>query len=232
VSRESVQEKLTTAAGGEAYGAFTELVHATEDGRAPAAAAVRMLAEYFWRWVNDDTGRSFDQILGFTGAKGRGRGPIKSRLQDDLGELFLCHLMGVLCAGGLRESEAAEVVSLAVNRSADSLFQQQCRALRLEPPSDQHTREGQPIEHKPPKSIHKIYDDRGGERWARCAGYFGDDCEERRALPLLERTQESFNFLIALKVCEDFRFRSVADICRGIPLNELPPAIAEKLRDK
>lgn len=223
-------EKQTTT-GGRAYGALLEISHANAEGRAPSPVAVKVLAEYFQRWVDEDGHRTFDQVLGFA-AEGKGKAPFLEKLRQRSRDLFIGHLVAVLHAGGFTLEEAAELVSAAINRSTDARFNKQCREFGANPPSNGRKRAGQELEHLPRKSILRIFGDLGGAKWARFAGYFGE-CEERRQLQRLDRgDQDNLNFLTDLQFCSSLPFRSVDELRPVIPADALPKALAQRWRKK
>lgn len=192
--------------GGRAFGALLELIHANAAQRAPSARAVQIVAEYFEQWLEEDGHRTFDQVLGFAAA-GKGGTPYIEKLRLRMRELFVAHLVAVLHAGGEDLERAYERVANVVNTSKDTRLRKQCRQLG--------------IDTYQPDTVRKIFAGLGGARWARFAGYFGEDCEERRTLAKLKaqpqdpgdrECQANLNFLHDLSFCSAFPFRTVAEV--------------------
>ena len=199
-------ERKPSVPGGRAFGALLEISLANADKRAPSPRAVQIVAEHFEQWLAEDGHRTFDQVLGFAAA-GKGGTPYIEKLRLRMRELFVAHLVAVLHAGGSVVKDAAERVADAVNRSKHAAFRRQCRQLG--------------ITTYQPDTVRKIFEGLGGARWARFAGYFGEDCEERRTLANLKaqpqdpsdpECQANLNFLHDLSFCAAFPFRTVAEV--------------------
>jgi hypothetical protein len=216
--------------GARAFGALLEVSTANAEGRAPSGQAVRVLAEGFEQWLAADGAQTLDQVFGFA-AEGRGKTPHLQKLRGRMRELFIRHLVAVLRAGGFTLDDAAEAVSVAVNDSKDPRFRKQLAVLGALPAPRQREGVGA-LAHLPPRSVKELFAACGGDQWARFAGYYGEDCEERRKLPQLARAplsdarvQENLNFLHEITLCERFGWRTVEALKRVIPADALSPEV-------